>query len=263
MTQPAAQQVNGTREHSVTAAFVSIANSLVDGYDLVDLYSGLTTDCARLLDVASAGLLLADARGVLHVVAASSEKTRNLELFQLQQEEGPCLDCFRGGLPVAVPDLAAEAARWPQFVEAATAAGFVSVHAMPMRLRDTVLGALGLFGTKRGPLNEDDLGLAQALAHVASVALVAGRAATDKTAINEQLQIALTSRVVLEQAKGLLAQLGNLDMDQSFAVLRRYARDHNQRLSDLAQEVVSRQQPARVLIEHARARGVLTRVATD
>ncbi len=259
MTQPLTRRETGTREHSVTDAFVAIANSLVDGYDLVDLYSGLTTDCARLLDVASTGLLLADARGVLHVVAASSEKARNLELFQLQQEEGPCLDCFRSGLPRSVPDLAGEAARWPGFVQAATAAGFASVHAMPMRLRDTVLGALGLFGAKAGPLNEDDLHLAQALAHVASVALVAGKAATDKAAINEQLQVALNSRVVLEQAKGLLAQLANLDMDQSFAVLRRYSRDHNRRLSEIAHEVVCRELPAAQLIDHACAKGVLPR----
>jgi transcriptional regulator with GAF, ATPase, and Fis domain len=213
--------VTGQREHAVTQAFVAIANSLVDGNDTVDLLSRLATDCARLLDVASAGLLLADPRGVLHVVAASSERTHSLELFQLQREEGPCLDCYHHGSPVLVADLRQETERWPQFVAAATQGGFASVHALPMRLRDNILGALGLFGTLPGNLAEDDLELAQALAHVASVALVADKAATDQVAVSEQLQAALTSRIVIEQAKGLLAQLGNLDMEEAFAVLRR------------------------------------------
>ena len=243
----------GDREHAVTQAFVSLTNSLVDGFDVVELLSGLTADCARLLDVASAGLLLADARGTLHVVAASSERTRNLELFQLQRDEGPCLDCYRRAEPVTAADLRAEAGRWPQFVAAATGLGFLSVHALPMRLRDSVLGALGLFGTRTGTLVEADLDLAQALAHVASVALVADKAAADRAAVNEQLQTALRSRVVIEQAKGLIAQLGDLDMEQAFDVLRRYSRDHNERLSEVARKLVAREIAGRTLLEHAKS----------
>lgn len=242
------------RERGVTQAFVSLANSLVDGFDVVDLLSGLTADCAKLLDVASAGLLLADGRGVLHVMAASSERTRNLEVFQLQREQGPCLDCYRSGAPVSVADLSAEEQRWPQFVTAATAAGFASVHALPMRLRGTVLGALGLFGTHVGALGEEDLSLAQALAHVACVGLVQDRAAADKSALNEQLQAALSSRVVLEQAKGFLAQRGGLEMDEAFARLRRYARDRNERLTDVARTVVARELDPQQLLDHARLR---------
>jgi len=245
--------MTGDRERTLTEAFVFVANSLVDGLDPVDLLSGLTADCARLLDIESAGLLLADPQGRLHVVAASSERTRTLELFQLQRDQGPCLDCFHSGAPVAVADLQAEAARWPEFVAAATAAGFASVHALPMRLRDTVLGTLGLFGASVGALAEEDLNLGQALAYVASVALVVDKATTDKESINQQLQVALQSRIVLEQAKGLLAQLGNLDMDQAFAVLRRYARDHNERLSEVAQAVVARAMPAQQLLDHGLA----------
>jgi GAF domain-containing protein len=250
--------MSADREHILTQAFVSIANSLVDGVDVVELLSGLTTDCARLLDVASAGLLLADGHGSLHVLAASSERTRDLEMFQLQREEGPCLDCYRTGVPVEVDDVAAEAERWPHFVEAALAAGFASVHAFPLRLRDTVLGALNLFGNQVGPLQADDLDLAQALAHVASIALVAERAAGDRETINQQLQHALTSRISIEQAKGVLAQLGNLEMDQSFAVLRRYSRDHNRRLSEVAQEVVSHQLSGTDLLVHDQTKGTLT-----
>jgi transcriptional regulator with GAF, ATPase, and Fis domain len=239
------------REHALTQAFVSIANSMVDGVDVVDLLTGLTTDCVRLLNVASAGLLLADAHGVLHVLAASSERTRDLEMFQLQRDQGPCLDCYRTGAAIDVEDLSAQAERWPEFVQAAADAGFASVHAVPMRLRETVLGALNLFRTEVGPLGAGDRDLAQALAHVASIALVADKAAADRETINQQLQTALTSRIAIEQAKGILAQLGGLDMDQAFAVLRRYARDHNLRLTDVAQHLTSREMAASELLQAA------------
>lgn len=246
--------MSGERERGVTDAFVSLANSLVDDFDLVDLLSGLTADCARLLEIASAGVLLADRQGVLQVLAASSEATRNLELFQLQRDQGPCLDCYHAGAPVGVADLAEHADRWPQFVEAAGAAGFASVHAVPLRLQDHVLGALGLFGTHVGDLPEEDLRLAQALGHVGSVAIVQGNAVADRAAIAEQLQGALDSRVVLEQAKGVVAQLGGMDMDQAFEALRGYARDHNERLAELARAVVARELPAQRLLEHVRSR---------
>ncbi|MBA3744007.1 SpoIIE family protein phosphatase [Sporichthya sp.] len=235
------------RERTVTGSVVPLANSLVDGDDLSDIYSGLTSDCARMLDIASAGLLLADARGVLQVAAASSEATRVLELFALQRQEGPCLDCYRSGAAVNVSDLSLQSARWPAFVAAARAAGIVSVHAIPMRVQDMTLGALGLFGTTVGTLNAEDLALAHALAHVASVALVTGKANADKTVLATQLQHALDSRVAVEQAKGVLAQLGGLAMEDAFEVLRRYSRDHNQPLSEIAQAVVSRDLPATVL----------------
>ena len=238
----------------MTAAFVSLASALAAGDDVVDLLTILTEQCARLLDVASAGLLLADERGVLHVLAASSERTRELELFQVQREDGPCRDSYRDGAAISVPDLAAEIARWPQFAPHALAAGFASVHALPMRLRQTKLGTLGLFGTTIGELNAEDLSLGQALADVASVALVQDRTSHDRAAINVQLQTALTSRVVLEQAKGVLAQQGQLEMQEAFVVLRGYARDHNLRLTDLATAVVQRQVPGLLLLEHAQRR---------
>ncbi len=241
-------------ERDVTGAFVSLASALAAGDDVVDLLTILTAQCARLLDVASAGLLLADERGVLHVLAASSERTRELQLFQVQREDGPCRDSYRDGAPISVPDLAAEIGRWPQFAPHALAAGFASVHALPMRLRQSKLGTLGLFGTAIGKLNAEDLSLGQALADVASVALVQDRTANDRAAINVQLQTALTSRVVLEQAKGVLAQQGQLEMHDAFVVLRGYARDHNLRLTDLATAVAGRQVSGLLLLEHAQRR---------
>jgi GAF domain-containing protein len=242
--------VSTDRERDVTGAFVSLASSLANGFDVVDLLDELVGYCSRLLDVESAGLLLADGLGVLHVLAASSEATRLLEIFQLQRAEGPCRDCFHTGLAVSVPDLDEAVDRWPQFVPAAREAGFASVHALPMRLRDNTLGAMGLFGASVGALNDEDLRLAQALADVASVAIIQRTAITDRGAVVEQLQTALNSRIVLEQAKGVIAYVGGMDMGQAFAALRGYARDHNLRLTDVAQTVVQRSLPVQQLLDH-------------
>lgn len=240
------------REERVIDAFVLLARSLATGYDVVDLLGVLTGVCADLLDIEAAGLLLADRAGVLHVLAASSENTRHLETFQVQRREGPCLDCFAGGEPVSVPDLAAVHDRWPQFAAAAELAGVRSVHALPLRLQGNTLGAMGLFGSQPGALNPQDLQLGQALADVASVSLVQERAAADRELVMTQLQTALTSRIVIEQAKGVLAQQGGMDMDQAFAALRRYSRDHNLKLHDTAHAVVSRSLPAEQLLDTTR-----------
>jgi hypothetical protein len=242
------------REHAVTEAFVTLARNMADGVDMVDLLGGLAADSARLLDIDSTGVLLADGRDVLHVVAASSEATRNLEVFQLQRDQGPCLDCFRTGQPVNVRDVREQESRWPQFVPAAVGSGYASVHAVPVRLRDRVLGTFGLFGRRSGALSDEDLDLAQALAYVAGVAIVQDKAATDRNLLNGQLQTALDSRVVLEQAKGVLAQRGGLRMEQAFQVLRGYARDHNRRLTDIARAVASRELPAQHVLDHGAAR---------
>lgn len=241
------------REDEIVAALVSMAGSLAQGHDVNELLTQLAADCARLLDVSAAGLLLADQRGALHVVAASSERIADLEAFQAQRAQGPCHTCYLDGKPVNVPDLAAVAQRWPDFAAVAARAGVVSVHAVPMRLRDDVVGALNLFGTTPGPLNEADLRLAQALADVATIALIQDRATADKNLVNEQLQNALDSRVVLEQAKGVLSYNGDLDMEGAYAVLRTYARNHNLKLTDLARALVSRAVPAALVLDHARA----------
>ncbi len=243
------------REDEIVHAFITLAGGLVSGIDVIDVLTVLTTDCSRLLDVAAAGILLADPRGSLHVMAASSERTEDLEAFQVQRSEGPCHDCYSDGRPVLVPDLAASVDRWPAFVPHALGLGFASVHAVPLRLRGNILGALGLFGATVGELNEADLRLGQALADVATIALIQDRAASDSAAVNEQLQQALNSRVVLEQAKGILAYSGDLDMPATFAVLRHYARNHNLKLADVAAALVNRTLPAGMVLGHAPADG--------
>lgn len=243
-----------TREDAVVEALVSMAGSLVAGDDVPDLLNRLTSECARMLDVTSAGLLLADRRGVLHVVAASSHDAADLEAFQSQRAQGPCHDCYQDGRPVPVPDIAAAVDRWPAFVPVAIQHGVRSVHAVPLRLRDQVLGTLGLFGPAPGQLNDRDLRLAQALADVATISTIQDRVASDREAVNEQLQIALDSRVLLEQAKGILAQKGGLGMHDAYAALRQYARDHNLKLAHVARELVDRTLPAGQLLGYAQRR---------
>jgi len=242
------------REDDIVSSLVAMAGSLAQGHDVNELLTQLAADCARLLDVSAVGLLLADPRGALHVVAASSERVADLEAFQAQRAQGPCHTCYLDGQAVNVPDLAAAAARWPEFAAVAAKAGVASVHAVPMRLRDDIVGALNLFGGTPGALDEADLRLAQALADVATIALIQDRAAADRNLVNEQLQSALDSRVIVEQAKGVLAYNGDLDMPAAYAALRRYARDHNIKLAELSRALVNRAVPAALVLDHARAR---------
>ncbi len=214
-----------------------IADTLVDDFDVIDFLHVLTERCVPLLGVSAAGLLLTDGRDTLQVVAASSERTRLLELFQLQTDEGPCVDCFRTGRPVSVADLST-AGRWPRFTEAATAAGFAAVHAVPMRLRTEVIGALNFFDTTPGSLEPEKLSIGRALADVATIGLLQERAIRRRDVLTAQLQTALNSRIVIEQAKGVLAERLHLPMHEAFALLRNTSRNNNRRLSDLAQAIV-------------------------
>lgn len=226
------------REGRVLAAVVSLVDSLLADFDVIDLLTQLTERCAQLLDVASTGLLLADTRGRLQLMAATSAKTHDLELLQLQGDEGPCLDCHGTGEPVTVADLRAEIERWPRFVPAALEAGFASVHAVPMRGAGTVLGALGLFGTSIGQLNAADLLVAQTLAHIASVAILQENAPTAAAAL-PHLRNALISRVVIEQAKGFLHEHLGVSVGQAFVLLRSYSRSEGLHLTDLCRRIMS------------------------
>jgi len=230
-------EVSEVAEIQLADVFVEMADTLVDDFDMIDFLHVLTARCVQLLGVSAAGLLLTDQQDALQVVAASSERTRLLELFQLQTDQGPCVDCFRTGQPISVADLPS-AGRWPAFTAAAAEVGFAAVHAVPMRLRTEVIGALNLFDTMPGPLDEGKLRIGQALADVATIGLLQQRAIHRRDTLTEQLQTALESRVLIEQAKGVLAERLHLDMDEAFALLRNAARNNNRRLSDLAQAVV-------------------------
>ena len=227
------------REVSVSRAFVALADTLVDDYDIIDLLDRLVGFCVQLLPAQAAGIVLGDARHELRAVAASSEAAQLMELLQLQSDEGPCLDCFQTATAVSIADLTQAVDRWPAFVAAVAQRGqFRSVHALPLRLRDRAIGALNLFHRQPGSLADADLAIAQALADVATIGILQERAIRRGEVLNEQLQAALTSRVIIEQAKGVIAQQSGLDMDQAFRQLRTYARNHNLKLSDVARDIV-------------------------
>ncbi|MGH3795387.1 MAG: GAF and ANTAR domain-containing protein [Pseudonocardiaceae bacterium] len=227
-----------------------LADTLVDDYDVIELLHGLAADCAALLAVDAAGLMLSDQRGKLHVVASSTERARLLELFQLQADQGPCLDCFQTGQPVSAADLADYADIWPRFVVQGRREGYRSAHGLPMRLRSETIGTLNLFRADPGPIPAGDLQIGQALADVATIGIMQERAIRRGEVVAEQLQTALNTRVVIEQAKGVLAERGQLDMADAFAQLRSYARNHNQRLSDLARAVIVSANDVQAVLDH-------------
>jgi len=219
--------------------FVEVADTLVDDFDVIEFLQMITTRTSELVSVPAVGLLLDDGRGRLQFMAASDEETRLLELFQIQHNEGPCLDAFTLGTPVVNADLANAEDRWPTFAPRAAAAGFRSVHAIPLRLRSAVIGALNLFGTDAGSLEPGDVKIVQALADVATIGLLQEKTIRHGELLTEQLQHALNSRVVIEQAKGALARTHGIGVDAAFELLRSYARNHNRKLVDLARVVVT------------------------
>ena len=227
------------RESLLARTLVELADTLVDDFDVVDLLTLLADRCVETLDVAAAGIVLASPDGRLRVVASTSDAMRLLELFELQADEGPCLDCFRTGQPVGTEHLGSARTRWPRFAAEAIEAGFHSVQALPLRLRGTVIGALNLFHTDPVAPGRADAEVAQAFADVATIAILQHRAVREAQVVNEQLNRALNSRIVVEQAKGMVAEREGLDIPRAFARLRGHARNHNLRLGDLADDVIT------------------------
>lgn len=214
--------------------FVELADTLVDEFDVIEFLFTITKRTAELIGDADVGLLLADQRGQLMLVAGSNEDVKRLELFQVQVHEGPCLDAFRDSHPVVNADLREAEDRWPQFAPRAAEAGYRSVHAFPLRLRHEVIGAIGVFGTSEAPWEDADAHIAQSLAHIATIGLLQERAVRHGELLTEQLQAALNSRIVLEQAKGAIAQFRNVSVDEAFEILRAHARRTQTRLVEVA-----------------------------
>jgi len=226
-------------EQRLAEIFVEVADTLVAEFDLIEFLQMLADRAASLVVGTTVGLLLADQRGGLHFMAASDESTKLLEVFQLQWRDGPCLDAFHNAAPVVNADLRTAGDRWPRFAPYATAAGFRSVHAFPLRLRQDVIGAMGLFGTQDAAFDDADVQIIQAMADVAAIGLLQERAIRRGELLTEQLQGALNSRIVIEQAKGAIAQAFQVSVDEAFGLLRAHARRTNRRLGEVARLAVT------------------------
>ncbi len=227
------------RESLLVATLVELADSLVDNFDVIDVLTLLSDRCVEAVDVDAAGVMLRSPAGELEYVASSSDTMRVLELFQIQADEGPCVDCMRDGFAIVNRELVAPDARWPRFTPRALELGFQSVHCLPMRLRGQTIGALNLFRTELGFLDDDDVVVAQALADVATIAILQHQSSLAAVKLNEQLSWALNSRIIIEQAKGMVSESMKCDMDDAFAKLRAHARNRNLGLTNVATSVVS------------------------
>lgn len=223
-------------EQRLAEVFVELADTLVTGFDLIDFLSTLADATVELLAVDAAGLMLTDQRGQLQVVAATTTTAQHLELAELANADGPCLDSYRTGQQVV--NAADAQARWPQFTARAAQAGFASVHALPMRLRQQTIGAMNLFCVSADPLSGDDVAIGQALADVGTIGLLQERSVREKTLVAEQLQGALNSRITIEQAKGMLAERAGVDPEKAFTLIRAHARREHLRLGQVATAVI-------------------------
>jgi GAF domain-containing protein len=227
-----------SREEWLARTFVELADTLVAEFDVIDLTSVLVERCSELLGSTEVGLALADGQGQLRVLASTSERMRVLELIEVQNEEGPCLDCYRHGDRILNQRLDQTDSRWPNFAPQAFDAGFQMVHALPLRLRSDTIGAMNVFNDEARELSPQDVNLVQALADAATIAILQERAVKRGAQLAGQLQGALNSRIVVEQAKGMVAERLQVGMDEAFSLLRSYARNENRHLSDVAAEVI-------------------------
>jgi transcriptional regulator with GAF, ATPase, and Fis domain len=221
------------REALLAETFVVLADSMVAGYDVVDLLQTLVERCAFLFDAADAGIILADSSGQLEVIASTSERSHLIELMQLRAGEGPCVEAYISGKVVSVPDVAAVEDRWPLFAARAAELGYTAVHSNPLRLRTETIGALNLFRDRPGELSQQDVAASQAMADVATIGILQERAFREADLTQRQLRHALESRVVIEQAKGV-------DMDEAVRLIRSHARDHGELLDSVARAIVDR-----------------------
>lgn len=231
--------ISTQRDVDLANIFVLLGDSLSAGRDIVDTMDILVQSSTRFTAATEAGILLADSAGVLHVTASTNERTREIEEAQLGSSQGPCLDCYLSGQAIGVSDISTEAARWPQFVALAQSRGFSAVHSAPLNVHGQTFGTLNLFSTGLVPFSDQDAALALALAQMATISVVQHKVLGDHKALTDQLRGALDSRILIEQAKGILAQRHGVPVDAAFSLLRNYARSTNSKLHDIADRIVN------------------------
>lgn len=240
-----------SREAQINIAFVAVADTLTTDFDVVDLLHTLVEQCVGIVDKDSGGLMLLGGGGELELMTSTSEAADFVEMMQLAAAAGPCIDCFHSGTAVSVPDIEKSQGRWPAFEKAALQHGFHSAHATPMRLRGQVIGTMNMFSARTGALSDRDAALAQALTDVATIALLQDRGVQDGNLLAEQLHRALDSRILIEQAKGMIAHSLSISMDAAFAVLRTHARNNNVTIRSVADAISSRTLDVASLVDAA------------
>ena len=226
-----------SRETRITTAFVAVADTLTTDFDVIDLLHTLVEQCTTILDTDAGGLMLVDSAGQLELMTSTSEAADFVEVMQLNADSGPCIDCFKRGIAVSVPDIKKDGAQWPEFQRAALDKGFQSAHAIPLKLRGQIIGTMNLFAHQTGALSVRDAAVAQALADVATIGILQERVIRESNILAEQLHRALDSRVLVEQAKGIISHSLSVSMDQAFAVLRAHARDNNLTIRSVAEGI--------------------------
>jgi len=228
--------------------FVELSDTVLDTFDIIEFLDNLTERCVELLDADAAGLMLADQRNRLNLMAATVQRARVLGLFELHIQEGPSLECFTTGRAITNLSLAESRERWPRFGPAAIHSGFGTTHALPMRLRGQIIGALSLLTQDQRQLSVTDLAIGQAMADLATIGLLHQRNADEQKTLSEQLTIALNSRVLVEQAKGALADRARISLNEAFHRMRDYARHNRVPLASVASEVAAGAIPQDLLL---------------
>lgn len=223
-----------SRETRITTAFVAVADTLTTDFDVLDLLHTLVEQCTSILDTDAGGLMLVDHSGQLQLMTSTSEGADFVEVMQLNADSGPCIDCFTTGTAVSVPDIEQTDGRWPAFQKTALQNGFRSAHATPLKLRGQIIGTMNLFATHPGALSDRDAAVAQALADVATIGILQERVVREGTILAEQLHRALDSRILVEQAKGILSHSLSVTVDEAFTILRAHARNNNLTIRSVA-----------------------------
>lgn len=214
------------------------ARTLVVHYEISEVLYQLADRTTELLGVAGAGVCLGE-EGHLRFVTGVNEATVRVEQAQERVQEGVCVEAFQTGKPVAVPDLALIGDKWTDFRAEARSVGVSAVVGIPMRLDDEVLGAVNIYATEARQWSDDDIATAQVLADMATSYLVNASELEKSRRTAEQLQEALQSRIVIEQAKGVLSAERRIPIDEAFEALRAHARSHSANLRAVAEAVVN------------------------
>ena len=231
--------MSDAREKLTTAAFIEVANALASDYDVGEFLHMLVGRCSEALNSDAVSVLLEAQEGTLQLAAATSERMRELEDLEIRLGQGPCVETYRQGAPVSAGDMRKEQDRWPATAPKAMEIGLLAVNAFPLKVDGDSVGAFNVYREAAGALSDEELRLTQAFADVATVGILRDRKVSEAERRAEQLQGALDSRVLIEQAKGVLAERQGISTELAFDMIRRYARNHHRKLRGVCQQIIA------------------------